>query len=145
MTFSPIRTATPRDLPEIEHVFAEAYSEYESSIKGLPNMLEGLAEAVAAHEVWVIEKGRKLVGCLILKETGNALHVVNVATLPEVRGQGLGGAMMRFAEAEGALRDVDRMRLATHVDMPGNVAMYRHLGWTETGRDGARVYMEKVL
>lgn len=145
MTLSPIRTATRHDLPAIERVFSEAYSEFELVIKGLPDMAAGVAEAVAAHEVWVVENDHAIVGCLILKEFEDSLQVVNVATLPEVRGQGLGGMMMRFAEAEGALRGMDRLKLATHVDMPGNVEMYRHLGWEETGQDGMRVFMEKVL
>ena len=108
-------------------------------------MAEGWPEAIAGGDVWVVENDGRIDGCLLLQQSPNQLQIVNVATRPEARGMGIGGVLMRFAEAEGALRGVDRMCLSTHVKMPGNVTLYEHLGWTETNRTGSKVHMEKLL
>lgn len=49
--------------------------------------------------------------------------------------------------AEDACRaaGLHELRLATHVKMPQNVAIYGRLGWIETGRDDRKVMMVKRL
>ncbi|MEP2782903.1 MAG: GNAT family N-acetyltransferase [Pseudoruegeria sp.] len=145
MTIEPIRTARPDDALQLVELFVAAYSEYMSEISDLPDMTEGWPEAIAGGDVWVVGNDSRIDGCLLLQESDDSLKIVNVATRPESRGQGIGGLLMRFAEAEGALRGVDRMCLSTHVKMPGNVTLYEHLGWTETERTGNKVHMEKEL
>ena len=49
------------------------------------------------------------------------------------------------AEAEAKQRGYQELRLATHVALEDNVALYQHLGWIESGRDETRVYMTKAV
>ena len=42
---------------------------------------------------------------------------------------------IRRAEPQD-LRGLRELRLTTHVAVPENLRLYRHLGWRETGRSG---------
>ncbi len=145
MTLAPIRKAHPGDAPALVELFVAAYADYMNDIKDLPDMTEGWPEAIAGGDVWVVENDSRIDGCLLLQESDDHLRIVNVATRPECRGQGIGGLLMRFAEAEGALRGVEQMALSTHVKMSGNVALYEHLGWSELRRTDTKVHMTKTL
>jgi ribosomal protein S18 acetylase RimI-like enzyme len=54
------------------------------------------------------------------------LYVENVAVDPTAQGQGLGRALMEFAEQQAAERGLDRMALVTHEAMTENQAIYAH-------------------
>ena len=73
----------------------------------------------------------------------------NVAVAPAAQGKGLGGRLIRFAEAEGARRGFTRVVLYTNVNMHANLAMYPALGYSEIGRTSGngleRVHFEKPL
>ena len=73
----------------------------------------------------------------------------NVAVAPEAQGRGLGGALIRFAEEEGARRGFAKVILYTNVNMVANLSMYPALGYLEvdrrTERGLSRVYYEKPL
>jgi len=64
---------------------------------------------------------------------------------PDFAGQGLGRVLMDKAEAEARALGLAELRLATHVGLPENVALYAHLGWQENGREGNKVLMRKTL
>ena len=64
---------------------------------------------------------------------------------PDFQGQGLGSGLMEFADATAAENGYLELRLATHVLLQENVALYLHLGWIEIGRDDVRVRMLKKL
>jgi ribosomal protein S18 acetylase RimI-like enzyme len=78
---------------------------------------------------------------------GGALLLDNVAVAPAAQGQGYGRALVGFAEAEARRRGHAQLRLYTHVLMTENLALYRRLGFEETGRitekGYERVYMAK--
>ena len=65
--------------------------------------------------------------------------------LEEMKRQGIGGALMNFAESRARENNFSELRLTTHVLLKENISLYRHLGWEETDRDKARVYMKKKL
>ena len=75
--------------------------------------------------------------------------VENVALDPAFHGQGLGRALMAFAEDQARARDLAAIRLYTNVKMTENFPFYAKLGYRETGRvteDGYdRVYFVKQV
>jgi GNAT superfamily N-acetyltransferase len=74
------------------------------------------------------------VGCLRwrLAETGD-FHVRRVAVEPELQRQGLGRALMAWAEAEARRRGCEGVFVGVRIVLPGNLEFYRDLGYRVTG------------
>jgi ribosomal protein S18 acetylase RimI-like enzyme len=127
-----------------------AYGHYVARIGRAPGpMLDDYAARVARGEAWVLEEDGAVVGLLVLEDRPDGLLLDNVAVAPAAHGRGLGRALIAFAEAEARRRGFLALRLYTHALMTENQALYRHLGFVETGRgtqDGFdRVFMAKRL
>lgn len=148
-----IRRAGPTDAEALGQCFDAAYAPFAAQLDDLPDMAAGVAEDIARHLVWIAEQPRQdqgkeapaIAGGLVLIPQDGFMQLANIAVLPAAAGQGLGGRLMAFAEAEARRRGFREMRLSTHTGMPQNVSLYRHLGWQETGRSGAKVQMRKTL
>jgi len=105
--------------------------------------------AVAGGDTWVADDGGQIVGLLILVPGDDHVLVENVAVDPGRQGEGIGRALLAFAEQRAAELGVSEMRLYTHVLMTENQALYARLGYVEVerrtveGRTG--VFMSKRL
>ncbi len=131
----PIRPAGAADLPALRRIVDAAYGKYIARIGKPPGpMLDDYAALVRQHAVWVIETETGVGGLLVLLPEADHLLLDNVAVDPAAHGQGLGKALMAFAEHESRRRGYGEMRLYTHEKMTENLAMYPALGWQETGR-----------
>jgi ribosomal protein S18 acetylase RimI-like enzyme len=112
-------------------------------------MDDDYAARCAAGEAWLLDRDGALLGAIVLEDAPDHLWLDNVAVDPAAQGQGLGRALMAFAEAEARRRALPEIRLLTNVLMVRNIALYARLGFVETARaeqDGfARVYMAKRL
>lgn len=76
---------------------------------------------------------------------GRVLHLDNLAVHPDHGGKGLARRLITTAEQAARADGYDTLHLATHVDMPNNVALYTRLGWVEIQRSGNKVMMAKPL
>lgn len=112
-------------------------------------MLDDYDRRVAHGEAWVAEKDGAIAGMLVLLPRKDHLLMDNVAVEPACQGRGLGKALISFAEAEARRLGYGEIRLYTHETMVENIAMYRRLGYEETGRGRQagfdRVFMRKPL
>lgn len=122
-----------------------AYAVYEGKIEDLPAVFEGVAADITSNRVWAAELDGDIVGGLIVVPDKNFATLANVAVDPVAAGQGLGRALIDRAEAECLALGLRELRLNTHAQMPKNIALYRRLGWSETGRSGVKVRMTKRL
>jgi ribosomal protein S18 acetylase RimI-like enzyme len=143
-----LRRATAADLPAIKTVIHAAYGKYLTRMDRPPApMLRDYGSSVEDGTTWVI--GSPAAAVLTLYPRDDHLLVENIAIDPSAQGQGLGRALMTFAEQEAARRGFTRMALVTHEVMTENQAIYARLGYTEVERraeDGyRRIYMEKPL
>ncbi|CUH64427.1 putative N-acetyltransferase YvbK [Thalassovita autumnalis] len=120
-----------------------AYQPYRDCGLVLPDVSGGLDEAIAAGQVWVI--GEVPLGVLMMATTPPDAHLMNIAVSAAAKGQGIGGQLIRFALDHARATGCSRMALATHKDIPENVALYEHLGWQVTARDGMKVLMSRDL
>jgi ribosomal protein S18 acetylase RimI-like enzyme len=78
-------------------------------------------------------------GWVVLAELPDAIQLVEVMLLPELRGKGIGSEVIRgiAAEAKGPLRlTVSRMN-------PGAIRLYERLGFRRTGEDDVHFFMER--
>lgn len=145
MKNTTIRPATPSDAAALTECIKAAYADYSRTLPDLPAVSEGVTEDIAENIVWVVLVENKLAGGISLRQDNMFLHVQNVAVDPEHAGQGLGTALMAKAEEECRRLGLHEMRLATHVGMKGNVALYQHLGWVVVEYPGNKVMMRKHL
>jgi ribosomal protein S18 acetylase RimI-like enzyme len=143
-----IRPADATDLPAVQRIVNDAYTKYIARIGKPPGpMNDDYAALIRAHQVWVI--GHPIAGAIVLLPEADHLLLDNVAVDPAAQGQGVGRALITFAETEARRRGFGELRLYTHETMVENIALYARTGWAETGRaeqNGfARVFFRKTL
>ena len=136
-----LRRATRVDAAALTECIDLAYAGYLAQGIELPPVSEGVTEDIRDNLVWVAVEDGLVLGGVILAVQGDVAHLMNVAVLPDQTGRGIGKALVDVAI--NAARDAGHgmTRLATHKDMPQNVALYRHLGWRVTGEEGNKVFM----
>jgi ribosomal protein S18 acetylase RimI-like enzyme len=145
-----IRPAVSGEAAAVRDVVHAAYAHYVARIAKPPGpMQDDYAKRIADGQAWVLEDSGRIVGVLVLEAQPDGVLLDNIAVRPECQGSGFGRALMTFAEAEARRRGFAETRLYTHVLMTENQALYRRLGYVETGRvtekSFDRVYMAKTL
>lgn len=145
-----IRPAQQNEADAMRDVVHAAYQHYVARIGKPPGpMLDDYAARIANGEAWVLEDAGRITGILVLEEQADRFMLDNVAVRPDCQGSGFGRALMEFAETEARRRGWQEIVLYTHVMMTENQALYRRLGYVETGRISEkgfeRVYMTKAL
>lgn len=136
------RLARAEEASAITRLIDAAYQPYRDQGITLPDVSGGLFDVISAGQVWVMDD---LSGVLMLTTTPPTAHLMNVAVSPDARGRGIGGVLIRLALRLSKDAGCSDIALATHVNMPDNVALYAHLGWRETERDESRVMMVRAL
>jgi GNAT superfamily N-acetyltransferase len=130
-----IRPADHSDVASIIAIVNAAYAIYIPRLGRPPGkMLDDYAALVLAGSVWVADVDDGLAGLLVLLPQPGHLLLDNVAVDPKRQGQGIGGALLQFADDEARRLGFSEMRLYTSETMTENIALYPRLGWTETGR-----------
>lgn len=142
-----IREATPEDSESLKICMESAYTPYQERMGGvrLPPMDVDYSSEIINYPTWVVESEEGILGGLIMVFEDDQASIANIAVDPMFQGQGIGGDLMDFAESRARENNFSELQLATHVSLEENISMYRHLGWEETGRDEARVFMRKIL
>lgn len=142
-----IRRAKPEDAEAFANCMTTAYTVYLDRMKGkrLPPMDVDYLSEIRDYPSWVAECNGKIAGGLIMMFEEEYASIANIAVHPDYQGQGLGGGLLKFAEAAAHSRKYSEIRLATHILLTENVSLYLHLGWTEINRDFTRVYMRKKI
>lgn len=145
-----IRPAVVSDMATIRRIVHAAYTPYIARIGKLPGpMLDDYAGRIAAGQTWVAEDDTRIVGVLVLEQRPDGLLLDNVAVEPDWQGNGIGRALIGFAELQARKLGWQEIRLYTHVLMTENRALYGRLGFRETSRVAEkgfdRVYMAKRL
>lgn len=142
-----IRQAIIEDAAGLGNCMTSAYSTYQERMGGLrlPPQDVDYASEISNYPCWVVESDSKIVGGLIMELDSDRALIANIAVAPDAQGRGIGGKLMQFAESEATARGFSALHLTTQVLLVENLALYRHLGWQETGRDASKVYMRKQL
>jgi len=87
-----------------------------------------------ASRCWVAESGGRVVAALVLWLIVDEAHIATIATDPAMRRQGIGQALLihalKSATQEGARRALLEVRASNEAAQ----AMYRKLGFVESGR-----------
>jgi N-acetylglutamate synthase-like GNAT family acetyltransferase len=127
-----IRRAEPADLAVVTTLIDAAYAHYIPIIGIKPRpMLFDHAERIARGEHHVLEDDGRVEAVITLGSEGreDALHVFNIAVLPDAQGKGQLRALLAFAEAQARATGRSYLTLVTHSLMARNRAIYAHLGF----------------
>jgi ribosomal protein S18 acetylase RimI-like enzyme len=109
MTIDRFRTAEERDAPAIAHLVNLAYRPTSSHagwtheadlISGDRTHVSKVQEIISAPDSTVIvaPHGTEIVACIHVEKVGNSSHLGMFAVAPAVQGNGLGKALLAFAE-----------------------------------------------
>ncbi len=140
-----IRPAQATDANALAACIDAAYAQYAERISDMPSVSDGCAEDIAKNQVWVAVQDDQIVAGLVLVAGKGFIKLANLAVHPDHGGKGLGRKLIELAEREAKRQGFGEMRLNTHVDMPLNVQLYQHMGWTEESRSDSTVSMKKYL
>jgi N-acetylglutamate synthase-like GNAT family acetyltransferase len=140
-----IRRANLQDVNALKQCIDRAYAPVKARLSDLPDVSAGLESEIADNVVYVAETDEKLIGCSVLAIDGELAQLVNFAVDPEYGGRGAGRRLIEVIETHARDMGAIEIQLATHAGMPENVALYAHLGWSETGRSGNKVRMSKPI
>lgn len=142
-----IRKATPEDSDGLRHCMESAYAMYQARMGGerLPPMDADYSAEIEIYPAWVVELNGSIIGGLIMVFDNDHASIANIAVNPKFQGHGIGGELIRFAEAKARESNYTELRLTTHVLLEENIRLYQHLGWEETRRDETKVFMTKEI
>lgn len=145
------RPATEADLPALVALAEAAYALYIPRLGGReplamrPDFVSHLAEG----EVLVLEREGGLAAYLIAFDDGDGWMLDNLAVSAAHQGRGIGRQLVALAEEQARAAGKPVLRLYTNVVMTENQALYRRLGFRETGRTEVsgmhRIHYEKPL
>jgi GNAT superfamily N-acetyltransferase len=124
-----------------------AYAAYQDRLGGvrLPPMDVDYTAEIENYPCWVVESAGEILGGLIMVFAADRARIANIALAPKAQGQGIGGKLMKLAEAEAGQRGFAELHLTTHAMLNENISLYQYLGWEETGRKANKVYMQKKI
>ena len=93
-----------------------------------------LAEKAANEFCLIALNGDRLVGCVFARERGDALYIGKLAVDPDEQGNGLGRRLITAAEDLAIRLRKPALELETRVELAGNHAFFRRLGFVEVAR-----------
>jgi ribosomal protein S18 acetylase RimI-like enzyme len=125
-----LRRATAADLVALTTLQQAAYAPLKARIGlSLQPADADFALILADMAVWVAGEGGDLDAALILDPKPDHLLVWSIAVAPRLKGQGLGSALLDFAEAEAQRLGLGTMRLYTNARFVENIAWYERRGY----------------
>lgn len=145
-----IRPAMPADCDTVRRIAHAAYGKYLPRMDREPApMLEKYEDRASEGTLFVLEAREGIAGFVVLVTTGNAMLLGNLAVSPDAQGQGYGRMLVEYAENRAVAAGGVELKLYTNEVMHENLALYAHLGFTETHRAEdkgyRRVFMSKKL
>lgn len=131
--------AGPECVDEACEVMHRAFAEY--SLKGRPSgaLVEDArslrAEMADGTHLAVVRVGGRMTAMVKYHRTADgALYFGRLGVLPEARGQGLAGLLVRELRVRSRDEGTRGLTCCVRANEPGNIALYEHLGMRIVGR-----------
>lgn len=149
MRSAQIRPALPEDIEAIqatEIAAGEPFREIglDSVADDDPPSMEELTAAMDTDLVRVVEVGGRVAAWAWFTQTDGYLHIEQVSTHPDFRGQRLGTSLIRLAGAIAAQRGLAGVTLTTFGNVPWNAPYYESLGFAPLP-DGSLPHLTTIL
>jgi ribosomal protein S18 acetylase RimI-like enzyme len=129
-----IRRARAADLSAVREIVAAAYGVYVERIGRRPApMDDDYDERLRDGRLYVADDG-SVAGLIVLVPASDHLLVENVAVHPARQGEGIGRALLTYAEEYARELGLPELQLYTNAAMTENLAFYARLGYREDDR-----------
>lgn len=106
----------------------EALANDTLDIAALHESLDDVRAWLDEWATWCVRVAGRLVGAVRARQEGSTWDIGRLMVAPDLAGQGLGGWLLRLAEAH-APEDVESITLFTGARSTRNIAMYEHAGF----------------
>lgn len=93
-----------------------------------------LAEKAANETCFVAWSGNRLAGCIFAREQGDMLYIGKLAVDPAKQGSGIGRRLIAASDELAHRLEKSALQLETRVELVGNHAFFRRLGFAEVAR-----------
>ena len=141
-----IRPAVIADCDTVQRIARAAYTLYLPRMDREPApMLENYEARVNEGTLYVLEAKTGIVGFVVLVMDADAMLLENVAVAPCAQGRGYGRVLVEFAASRAVIAGATELKLYTNAAMHENLALYAHLGFTETHRAEEKGYRRVFL
>ena len=149
-----LRPITPADEPFLLGLYASTRAEELAQVEWPPGLQEAFLRqqfaAQQAHyqscfpdgEHQIILRDGAPIGRIYLERSAERLHLLDIALLPDARGQGVGDALMADLIAEAATRALPITLHVYQLDVRV-LAWYQRLGFGVVGGSGMYYLMER--
>ena len=87
----------------------------------------------AGADFWVVLRDGRPVGRLYLDRSAPSWRIVDIGLVPEMRGQGLGTALLEGIQAEAVAAGAEGVALTVLVENPRAHALYLRAGFVDEG------------
>ncbi len=151
MTEVRLRRAGPADAPAIRRLTRDVYAKWIETIGREPRpMTADYDLAVCNHWIDILEEAGETVALIEMIPQPDHLWIQNVAVAASRQGGGIGKSLLLHAAETARQEGLSQMRLNTNLAFAANLAFYRHLGFSEAGREplpdgGTMVYFAKSV
>ncbi len=144
------RWTSSERLDEIMGMVHAAFDGFEPPSGVLKETAADLAKRQREGFVLVAMDGDAFIGSLFCAVKDNSLYLTRMATRPDLRGSGVGRAMLQAAEGEAQRMGLPKLSLRVRKTLPGNLRYFERFGFVVVGegQEGGRTpfdVMEKVL
>ncbi len=125
----------PTDVPAIDELVRRAYRHYVGRIGRRPApMDDDYTLRVRQGHAFVADSESGISGAIVLIPSADHLSIENIAVDPSKQGEGLGCALLTFAESRARAEGIHTLRLYTNAKMTENLIFYPRRGYKEVGR-----------
>jgi GNAT superfamily N-acetyltransferase len=130
------RRATSADVSIVYEITRAAYSKWIPVIGREPKpMTANYVQAVADHVIDLFEEAGRPIALIEVIPRPSHLLIENVAVLPDQHGKGIGGLLLKRAEAIARPLGLNELRLYTNAMFAANIAFYARRGFEEFLRE----------
>ena len=134
---TPHQCRDPYDWPALLDLIRAAFAYMEGRIDPPSSMhaltVEKITRQAESAEIWAI--GTPPLACVFLTPKPDALYIGKLAVAADQRGKGHARALIDLAETRALALNLPALELETRVELTENHAIFRAMGFTETGRN----------
>lgn len=144
------RWTSSERLDEIMGMIHAAFDGFTPPSGVLKETAADLAQRQRDGFVLVAMEGDAFIGSLFCARKDNSLYLTRMATRPDLRGGGIGRAILHAAEDEARRMGLPKLSLRVRKTLPGNLRYFARFGFVVVGEgqeDGRTPFdvMEKVV
>ncbi len=140
------RHATPDDLPVVGQLLHDFNVEFDEPTPG-PQWLAGrMGELLEAGDTSIIVAGEPAIAFAILRyrlaemSPGLDVYMSELYVMPQLRGQGIGTAVMELVHTDAIERGTAYMSIGVDESDHNTRRFYERLGFTNRGSDGGYMF-----